>query len=235
MRDQAIRNHGSESAHASSSSGKALEGRPAAPQAEVIAKTRALVAVATHPSSPTHTSPMHTFSRRPGRLRLLPATAAAALAVLAMLPVGTSHAAAGCSAAQRPAPFLRLLNATRAQHGVPPVRLDARLVRSARRHSCDMVAHHYFAHESRSGARFSARIARVGWMRGRRRWRVGENLAWGTGQRAAPATTVTAWLKSPAHRRILLSPRFRVVGVGIVRGTPIAGASGRTYTTDFGS
>lgn len=179
---------------------------------------------------------MYTLPRRPGRLRLLAVTAAVALAVLAALPVGTTRAAARCSAAQPPAPLLRLLNAARAEQGVAPVRHDARLARSARRHSCDMVAHHYFAHDSRSGARFSARIARVGWMRGRRHWRVGENLAWGRGPRAAPAATVSAWLQSPAHRRILLSPGYRVVGIGIVRGTPIAGAAGGlTYTTDFGS
>jgi uncharacterized protein YkwD len=179
---------------------------------------------------------MYALSRRPSRLRLLAVAAAVALAVLASLHLGTARAASRCSAAKPQTPLLRLLNAARAEHGAPPLRLDKRLARSARRHSCDMVAHHYFAHESRSGARFSARIARAGWMRGRHHWTVGENLAWGTGPRAAPAATVTAWLQSPAHRRILLSPGFRVVGIGIVRGTPVAGsADGLTYTTDFGS
>jgi uncharacterized protein YkwD len=179
---------------------------------------------------------MYALSRRPGRLRLRAATAAVALTVLATLPVETARAATRCSPVQPPTHLLGLLNAARAEHGAPPLQLDARLARSARRHSCDMVAHHYFAHESRSGARFSARIVRAGWMRGRRHWRVGENLAWGSGRRASHAATVSAWLHSPAHRRILLSPGFRVVGIGIVRGTPVAGRSrGRTYTTDFGS
>jgi uncharacterized protein YkwD len=86
-----------------------------------------------------------------------------------------------------------------------------------------MVTHHYFAHDSRSGARFSAHIARTGGMRGRRHWRVGENLAWGTGPYAAPRLIVLAWLRSPAHRRVLLKRAFRVVGIGIVSGTPFAG------------
>ncbi len=83
-----------------------------------------------------------------------------------------------------------------------------------------MVAHGYFAHDSRSGARFSARIARVGWMRSRTRWRVGENLAWGTGRAASPRAVLAAWLRSPGHRRVLLRRSYRVVGVGVAAGTP---------------
>jgi uncharacterized protein YkwD len=166
------------------------------------------------------------------------AVAAAALLTLAI--AGSARATVRCSpgphAGRTPAAVLRLLNAARADAGAPPLRLDRRLNRSSRRHSCDMVAHHYFAHESRSGARFSARIARTGWMRGRRRWNVGENLAWGAGSDAAPRAIVQAWLQSPPHRHNLLAPGFRVVGIGIVAGTPIAGKPmGRTYTTDFGS
>jgi hypothetical protein len=44
------------------------------------------------------------------------------------------------------------------------------------------------------------------------------------------------WLRSAADRRILLESAFRVVGIGIVSGTPTAGTTGeRTYTTDFDS
>ena len=129
---------------------------------------------------------------------------------------------------------LALLNAARARYDAPALRPDPRLARAARRHSRDMVAHGYFAHDSRSGARFSARIARVGWMRSRTRWRVGENLAWGTGRAASPRAVVAAWLRSPGHRRVLLRRSYRMVGVGVAAGTP-TGRSGRTYTADFGS
>src|SRR4051794_16267725 len=155
---------------------------------------------------------MHTLRRRPRGRFLLSVTVAAAMAVPAAVPTGTALAAAHCSAVPRAAgtstAVLRLLNTIRGEHGAPPLRLDRRLARSARRHSCDMVAHHYFAHESRSGARFSARIARTGWMRRHRRWTVGENLAWGTGPDAQPASIAVAWLHSPRHRRILLEPVF---------------------------
>jgi uncharacterized protein YkwD len=99
-----------------------------------------------------------------------------------------------------------------------------------------MVAHRYFAHASPGGERFGGRIARSGWMRGRRWWLIGENLAWGSGLRTNPVSIVRAWLRSRTHRHVLLDPRFHVVGIGIADGTPVAGPhTGLTYTTDFGS
>jgi uncharacterized protein YkwD len=99
-----------------------------------------------------------------------------------------------------------------------------------------MVRRRYFAHESLDGARFSTRIAATGWMRRRGRWYVGETLAWGSGTSAGPQEIVAAWLRSPSHRQVALSPLYRRVGIGIVPGTPVAGLpGGLTYTADFGS
>ncbi len=99
-----------------------------------------------------------------------------------------------------------------------------------------MVTNAYFAHESRSGATFDARIARTGWMRGRSRWGVGENLAWGSLTRAPAGAIVSAWMGSPDHRRNILQRQFRKVGIGVVDGAPVAGvADAATYTTDFGT
>jgi uncharacterized protein YkwD len=171
---------------------------------------------------------MPTPARR--SLRLLLTTLAAALSCAAL----PGPAAARCCLGQRAA-TLRALNAARARHGAPPLVVDARLNRAARRHSREMVLRRYFAHESPGGGRFSARIAATGWMRRRGRWYVGETLAWGWGTSARPAGVVAAWLRSPSHRRVALSRRYRRVGIGIVRGTPVAGApAGLTYTADFG-
>jgi uncharacterized protein YkwD len=132
--------------------------------------------------------------------------------------------------------LIHSVNDARAEHGRAPLRKDARLTRAAMRHSRDMVAHRYFAHASRDGARFSRRIAATGFLPHRGRWWVGENLAWGRGPDAAPDAIVRAWLRSSTHRRVLLSRRYRRVGIGMARGTP-AGAErpGVTYTADFGS
>jgi uncharacterized protein YkwD len=131
---------------------------------------------------------------------------------------------------------LCLLNAERRAHGLQPLRQDRKLGRAARRHSRDMVAYGYFAHESRSGAPFSARIASTGWMRSRHDWILGENLAWGSGDRATPQAIVAAWMASPGHSENILKAKFRVIGIGLASGVPIAnGGIGATYTTDLGS
>jgi uncharacterized protein YkwD len=129
---------------------------------------------------------------------------------------------------------LCLINRARAEHGLPVLRFDRRLRRAARRHSRDMVTHHYFSHASRSGLSSTDRIAGTGWMRGRGHWAVGENLAWRSAS-AFPHWVVRAWLRSRAHRRVF-EPSFRVIGIGVARGTPFRAATGgTTYTADFGS
>jgi uncharacterized protein YkwD len=155
----------------------------------------------------------------------------AGLLAVALLAALTTAAPARAAAT---ADTLRLLNDARAAHGLAPLRADARLARAARGHSRDMVARHYFAHVSPSGAGLTTRIARTGWMRGRSSWRLAENLAWAGGSSATPAAIVATWLRSPPHRRNILRADLRVVGVGIADGTPSAG-QGATYTTDFGS
>ena len=136
--------------------------------------------------------------------------------------------------ASPPAETLELVNAARALHGAPALRPDRRLARAARHHSRDMVARRYFEHVSPGGANLRDRVARTGWLRGRNRWRLAENLGWGSGSLATPDAIVDAWLNSPGHRRILLDRGLRVVGIGIEPGTP-QGSPGATYTADFGA
>jgi uncharacterized protein YkwD len=175
--------------------------------------------------------------------RLLPAVLAALMA--ASVPT-TAHAASGCPGAgsmpaELGAPAVRtttlcLLNGKRRANGLRSLRQATKLVRAAQRHSRDMVAHSYFAHDSRSGAGFSARIANTGWMSGRDSWVVGENLAWGGGTNATPRQIVASWMASAGHRANILKPRFHVIGIGVANGVPVAnGGAGATYTTDFGS
>jgi uncharacterized protein YkwD len=171
----------------------------------------------------------------PRRLRRLavPIVAACSLTGAAAAPAVAASPCSSHSSARTTT--LCLINAERSAHGVRPLRLDSKLNTASVRHSREMVAKRYFAHESRSGARFSSRIARTGWMNGRDSWSVGENLAWGSGTQAAPRSIVTAWMHSAGHRHNLLSPRFRVIGIGIVDGAPVGADGGSTYTTDFGS
>lgn len=129
---------------------------------------------------------------------------------------------------------LRALNDVRAAHRFTPLGRDARLTRAALGHSADMATHRYFDHVSPSGATLRSRVARTGWMRHRPVWKLAENIAWGTGPLAAPRAVVAAWMASPGHWRNILAPELRVVGIGVVLGTPFAGP-GATYTADFGT
>lgn len=128
---------------------------------------------------------------------------------------------------------LCLLNRVRARYGLPPLRLDPKLSRAARRHSRDMVRHRYFAHDSRDGRSPFDRMRATHYLPHRGSWWLGENIGWGSGSLAEPAAMVRAWMHSPPHRANILSRHFRDIGIGIAVGAPVGGG-GATYTTDFG-
>jgi uncharacterized protein YkwD len=121
------------------------------------------------------------------------------------------------------------INAIRVAHGLRPVGTTRPLRVAATRHSQDMVRRHYFAHVSPSGQTVTDRVRRAGYGGAR----LGENIGWGSGSLATPAAIVQAWMNSPPHREILLTPGFRDAGVGIAQGAP-NGGDGATYTLDVG-
>ncbi|MHB1810496.1 MAG: CAP domain-containing protein, partial [Solirubrobacteraceae bacterium] len=52
---------------------------------------------------------------------------------------------------------------------------------------------------------------------------------------ATPRRTVRAWMASPSHRKLLLAPTYREVGIGASRGNDKGGWSGALYTADLAS
>lgn len=113
-----------------------------------------------------------------------------------------------------------LVNRERQSRGLRKLRRHWQLNRSARSHSRQMKVKSFFAHRAKGGPRLSQRIRRTGYMRKTRSWFVAENLAWGAEHRGSPGAIVAAWMKSPGHRRNILSRRPRELGVGAVRGVP---------------
>ncbi len=113
------------------------------------------------------------------------------------------------------------INAARAAAGRAPVRAHPALDAAAIGHASDMVARGFFAHDTPDGTSLAMRARRAGYLRGAKRWRVGETLLW---RRGGPPLTaaamVAAWLGSPGHRHVLLSPHYADVGVGIAPGAP---------------
>jgi uncharacterized protein YkwD len=130
-----------------------------------------------------------------------------------------------------------LINQTRVLAGRPPVRTVATLANAASSYSTWMVLGGYFGHIGQGGSTVTTRLQYFGYLRPGSKWIVGENLIWATGPESTPEAIVDDWLESPEHRRNLLRPGFRDVGVGVSHGTPIdAGdTAGVTVTTDYGA
>jgi uncharacterized protein YkwD len=178
------------------------------------------------------------------RLRI----AIVAAGILAASAVATPAHAADCAEAdlmptasnlaQIRQATLCLLNAERSAHGLRDLRANPRLRRAATGYARLMDSTNFFSHTSPSGSTMLSRITSTKYLSGARTWTIGENLAWGTGSYATPAGAVRAWMRSPGHRRNILNPAFREIGIGVADGAPIsvaAAASGATYATDFGS
>jgi uncharacterized protein YkwD len=167
-----------------------------------------------------------------GQVRRHIGRALACASFTTLLP-GVAGAAVGCPNANTPAtaasvPVMRtavvcLVNQQRAERGLPPLTVAAKLNVLAQRWSRTMVAHNQFSH-----ARFVQRIDAVHY-----NWQVAEeNIATGYD---TPSGTVTAWMASPDHCRNILSPSVRQVGTG-ERPAPVRSyaSSPATWTQDFG-
>lgn len=129
-----------------------------------------------------------------------------------------------------------LLNVERTSRGLRALRVNGRLTAAAQQHTSDMVRRRYFSHTSRSGNDMSDRIRGNGYLGGARSWMIGENLAWGSGERGTPRSIIQAWMNSPGHRHNILTGKFREIGIGVVDSAPVStGNRGATYTTTFGS
>jgi uncharacterized protein YkwD len=124
-----------------------------------------------------------------------------------------------------------LINRERTTRHIRKLRRNKRLDLASRRHARSMAARDFFAHGN-----FVGRIRSANYLRGARSWRLGENIAWGSGVLSTPAEIVDAWMHSPGHRANILQRGFRELGIGIARGTPNRSYDdGATYATDFGT
>jgi uncharacterized protein YkwD len=131
-----------------------------------------------------------------------------------------------------------LVNVERTSRGVAALTRDANLARAARGHASDMSARGYFSHVSANGEDLSDRLRDAGYGDPGDGWYAGEDLGWGTGTQATPNALVDAWLNSAKHRRVLLSPVYEELGVGVAQGAPMAtssGLPGATYAMDLGT
>jgi uncharacterized protein YkwD len=103
--------------------------------------------------------------------------------------------------------LLDLTNRSRANSGLPMLRMDPRLCRAARLHSANMARYHMMSH-SLEGKSHQHRTLEAGYPSGL----VAENICHG---QANPQGAINAWLNSYGHRINMLSYQYSDLGVGI--------------------
>jgi len=103
-----------------------------------------------------------------------------------------------------------LVNEERVSHGLKPLVWVERIAAVARYHSDNMATQNFFAHEDLSGRRAGKRADQLGadWNR------ISENIAWLSGSDPA-GRVVSAWMRSPGHRKNILDPAPRESGIGL--------------------
>jgi uncharacterized protein YkwD len=117
--------------------------------------------------------------------------------------------------------ILAITNARRLAAGCRPLKVDARLMRAAQRHTEDMAERGYFAHDTPDGTSFGEREVAAGYSPDKTG---GENIARG---QATAASVMRDWMGSAPHRRNILDCEFTRIGIGYV-------AAGHYWTQDFG-
>ena len=128
----------------------------------------------------------------------------------------------------RAAAVLDLVNTARVQAGLQPVARSTELDASAQVHSVDMVQQNYLDHVGSDGSSPQERADKAG-------YHVPVNTGWIVVEvisaiSADPSGPANWWLGDGQHRRVLLNPRWREVGVGYGQG----GQYGTYWTADFG-
>jgi uncharacterized protein YkwD len=122
--------------------------------------------------------------------------------------------------------MLARVNAERSAAGLPPLALDPRLNAAAQRHAEDMLLRSYYNHASLDGGRPSDRVRQSGYAAGM----VAENIARGP---FSVNEAMDNWLASREHRRNLLHPAFKDLGVGVAVGRNSVGNT-VLWVQDFG-
>ncbi|WP_017619355.1 CAP domain-containing protein [Nocardiopsis gilva] len=117
----------------------------------------------------------------------------------------SSSSPSGGSSAQT-SQVVTLVNSERASAGCGPLRVDDRLTTASQKHSEDMAARDYMAHETPEGKSPQQRAQEAGYTA----WS-GENVAAGY---SSAEDVMDGWMNSEGHRANILNCDFKAIGVG---------------------
>jgi uncharacterized protein YkwD len=157
------------------------------------------------------------------------APAAGLIAPLDMCPNQEDRTASAIAQEQT---MLCMTNFARAASGQSGLEETAALAESASDKSRDIFECDSFSHYA-CGREFIYWMRATGYLSAQC-WKVGENLAFGSGEYGSVRSIFRAWMRSPEHRANILG-QFSQVGIDLQTGT--LSGSGRTsvWTQHFGS
>jgi uncharacterized protein YkwD len=125
-----------------------------------------------------------------------------------------------------------MVDFARRQAGLPGLVGSPILAQSAQDKSLDVLRCDEFSHFA-CGRDFTYWMKETGYT-STPCWRVGENLAWGTGGYGTVRSIFRAWMNSPEHRANILG-EFAQTGISLRVGTLDGQGGARVWTQHFGS
>lgn len=126
--------------------------------------------------------------------------------------------------------ILCFTNYARKKSGLKPYRASSKLQWSSTRKAGDILRCDDFSHEA-CGRPFTFWINRSNYSG----CAIGENIAWGNGRLGESRSIFEAWMNSPPHRGAILSPDYRVMGVGLKAGRLEGYPGTRVWVQNFGA
>ena len=127
---------------------------------------------------------------------------------------------------------LELHNKARGGAGLSHLCVNPILTEAARSHATDMIEQGYFSHDTPDGTTPIDRMEAAGYV-GWNQW--GENIAWGSGNKADSKEIFASLMDSPGHRENILKDSFLEVGVGVAAGSYDGYSDTGMYAMDFGA
>lgn len=160
------------------------------------------------------------------------ASSAAAVGLIAPADACPNQESRAAAAAAQEQTMLCMTNFARTQSGEGELEATATLAESARDKSRDIFECDSFSHYA-CGREFTYWMRATGYLSAQC-WKVGENLAFGSGEYGSVRSIFRAWMRSPEHRANILGD-FSQVGIDLQTGTLSGSSRTSVWTQHFGS
>ena len=124
-----------------------------------------------------------------------------------------------------------LVNQERVKANMQPLKYNPLLEQAAQNHSNDMNMRNFYSHTSLDGKTPINRIKATGYLNNNRSYRAAENIALG---HHSPKQVMGGWMRSTGHRKNILNPELKEIGIGVTKNKNRNGYSGYYWVQNFG-